>query len=104
MKSTNLPSGALRHAEVGLVWKEVITNGQGDFLAPMQGSIRVRATGATTVTIGGMLAMTMSTGEIAILNVGTGPTDNRSDVLVEIGGANAFVQLAKEIETGRRSR
>ena len=64
MKTTNLPSGAQRFSNVGLQWVEVLTNAMGTIEVPIQGTIRVRATGATTVTIGGVLAMTMSTGEI----------------------------------------
>jgi hypothetical protein len=104
MKTTNIPSGAQRNAEVGLPWVEVLTNAMGTIEVPIQGTIRVRATGATTITVGGVLAMTMSTGEIERLNVGTGPADGKSYVTVVIAGAAAFVQVAKEIEKGRHER
>lgn len=106
MKTTNLPSGAQRIANVGLVWEEKITNGTGDLRVHQQGTVRVRATGATTVTIAGVLAATMSAGEIEYFNVGAGQgDDSRAPVEVSIGGASAFVQVAKEIERdGRRSR
>jgi hypothetical protein len=104
MKPTNMPSGAQRNADVGLVWIEILTNAQGTFELPFQGTFRVRATGATTVTIGGVLAMTMSTDEIAIFNVGVGPSDGLSYTSVTIAGANAFVQMAQDIEKGRNRR
>jgi hypothetical protein len=104
MKTTNMPSGAQRNTDVGLAWVEVLTNAMGTIEVPMQGTIRVRATGATTVTVGGILAMTMSSGEIERFNVGTGPADGKSFVQVVIAGAAAFVQVAKEIEKGRHER
>lgn len=106
MKTTNLPSGAQRIANVGLVWEEKITNGTGTLYVQQQGTIRVRATGATTVTIAGVLAATMSAGEIEYFNVGAGlGQDGKAPVEVIIGAAAAFVQVAKENERdGRRSR
>lgn len=104
MKPTNMPSGAQRNADVGLAWVEVLTNAMGTIEVPIQGTIRVRATGATTITVGGILAMTMGAGEIERINVGTGPTDSKSFVTVVIAGAAAFVQVAKEIEKGRHER
>jgi len=104
LKTTNMPAGSQRQSEVGLSWIEVLTGAQGTIQVPIQGTIRVRATGATTVTIGGILAMTMSAGEIERINVGTGPADGKSFVSVIIAGANAFVQVAKEIEKGRHER
>jgi hypothetical protein len=106
MKTTNLPSGAQRISNVGLVWEEVLTNAQGTIKVRPQGTFRVRAAGATTVTIAGTLAMTMSSGEIEYFNAGMGaPDDNTPWVEVVIGGAAAFVQVAKESDkSGRRSR
>jgi hypothetical protein len=104
MKPTNMPSGAQRNADVGLVWVELLTNAQGTFQLPFQATFRVRATGATTVTIGGTLAMTMAAGEIAIFNAGVGPSDDLSYTTIIIAGANAFVQKAEDVEKGRIRR
>jgi hypothetical protein len=105
MKNANMPAGATRNANVGLVWEEVITGDTGTIRAQIQGTVRVHALGATTVTIGGVLAMTMVAGMVEYFNVGTGVAgDNRATVEVIIGVAAANVQVAKEIETGRRSR
>lgn len=105
MKTTNLPSGAHRQANVGLVWEEVLSGATGTFRVYPLSTIRVRATGATTVTVDGVLAMTMSSGEIEYFNAGTGVAgDTRTTVEIEIAAANAFVQVAREIETGRREK
>lgn len=112
MKTSNLASETLRHSESGLVWEEVLTNAQGTLTLKPYQTFRVRATGATTVTIDTVLAMTMATGEIAIFNAGSGqPADidpsangivvrQAPSVTVVIAGANAFVQVARD--AGRR--
>lgn len=108
MRTSNLANEAVRQAETGQVWEERLTNAQGTLqLKPFQ-TFRVRAVGATTVTIDGILAMTMATGEIAIFNAGSGsPVDVDSSptgvvvrqanvATVVIGGAAAFVQVARD--------
>lgn len=107
MRTSNLSNEALRHSEVGQVWEERITNGQGTLvLKPFQ-TFRVRAAGATTVTIDGILAMTMQSGEIAIFNAGSGvPADvdastgvvvrQGNQATIVIAGAAAFVQVARD--------
>ena len=102
MKTANIVSENLRQAETGLAWVEVITNGQGTIKLTDAITFRVRATGATTVTIDGLLAMTMSAGEIAIFNTGHGsPDDTSAYISVVIAGANAFVQTAAEVNRQR---
>lgn len=99
MKTSNLVSETLRQSESGLTWEEKITNNTGALEVLKCGTVRVRAAGATTVTIDGVLAATMSSGEIIIFNVGDGdPTDSKSTVTVTIGAAAAFVQVAREIK------
>lgn len=94
MQASNNASRALRHSESGLVWEEKLTNAQGTIRLFEHQTFRVRATGATTVTIEGVLAMTMSEGEIAIFNAGNDITGNKK-VEIVIAGANAFVQVAR---------
>lgn len=112
MRSANLGNQALRHSESGQVWEEKLTNAQGTLVVQPFQTFRVRATGATTVTIDGTLAMTMSSGEIAVFNAGSGaPTGNPNinyppgslppqnlgkSCSIVIGGANAFVQVARD--------
>lgn len=99
MKTANIASATLRHSESGLVWEEVLTNGMGTIEVVEYATFRVRATGATTVTIDGVLAMTMSSGEIAIFNAGRGnPDDTKSTISVVIAGAAAFVQVARDTD------
>jgi len=73
MNTTNIPAGSHRDSNVGLVWEEVL-NGAGGltFEVPMQGTIRVSAGADLAVTIGGVLAATLRSGEVEYFNVGTG--------------------------------
>ena len=102
MKTANIISENLRVAETGLEWAEKLTNAQGTLQLLTAQTFRVRAVGATTVTIDGVLAMTMSAGEIAVFNAGHGSLDDTSPwITVVIAGANAFVQVAQEAERAR---
>jgi hypothetical protein len=108
MRSANLANRAARTSESGHVWEEKISGAQSSIEVEKFSTIRVRATGATTVTIDGVLAMTMASGEIEIMNVGAGVpdpnlsyggnSDAKETVTVAIGGANAFVQVARNID------
>lgn len=101
MRTSNLSTEALRVGEVGQTWEEQLTAAQGTlYLKPYQ-TFRVRAVGATTVTIDGILAMTMMANEIAIFNAGSGIPDATTSriatsVTVVIGAANAYVQVARD--------
>lgn len=95
----NTPARVQRVGESGLVWEEKLSGAQGSLELCKYQTFRVRAAGATTVTIDGVLAATMSAGEIMIFNTGRGiPDDNKRTVTVAIGGANAFVQCARELD------
>ena len=97
----NVPARAQRNTDIGLVWEEKLTNAQGTIEVKKYSAIRVRAAGATTVTIGGTLAATMSNGEILVFNAGAGvQNDDKRTVTVEIAGASAFVQVAQEVVPG----
>lgn len=99
MKTANLISESLRHSESGLTWEEKISGAQASIEVPKHATFRVRATGASTVTIAGVLAATMSTGEIMIFNAGDGdPDSTATTITVTIGVANAFVQVAREVK------
>ena len=102
MKTSNQVNEALREADVGQVWVEALSGAQGTIQLTDAQTFRVRAAGATTVTIDGLLAMTMSSGEIAIFNTGHGNPDFDSPYIsVVIAGANAFVQVAQEMNRQR---
>ena len=97
MKTGNLVTESVRQSDVGQCWEEKLTNATGSIEVPRQTAFRVRATGATTVTIDGILAMTMSAGEIAIFNTGDGnPDATKRTVTVAIGAVAGFVQVARE--------
>ena len=99
MQAANNASRALRTADASFVWEEQLSGAQGTVEVEPCSTIRVRATGATTVTIDGILAATMSSGEIMIFNAGEGdPTDSKATVSVVIGAANAFVQVARNYD------
>lgn len=107
MKTSNLASETLRHSESGLVWEEKLSGSAGTLqLMPYQ-TFRVRAAAAGTVTIDGVLAATMVSGEILIFNAGSGqPTQTDPTTTgvvtkqavvatVVITGAQ-FVQVARD--------
>jgi len=96
MQASNNASATLRTSESGLVWEEKLTNATGSLELMPRSTFRVRAAGASTVTIDGVLAATMSSGEIMIFNCGEGdPTDTKATVTVAIAAAAAFVQVAR---------
>jgi hypothetical protein len=103
MKTSNVVSENLRQAETGLMWEEQITGATGTLQLNKQVTFRVRAAGATTVTIDGVLAMTMTAGEIAIFNTGSGSMKDTGSafITVVIGAAAAFVQVAREADRPR---
>lgn len=91
-----------KNSEFGLVWEEKISGGQATIQVPKYSAVRVRATGATTVTIAGVLAATMVDTEVIIFNSGIGDiSDQKRTVTVVIGVANAFVQVARTVEPKR---
>lgn len=107
MRTANLANSAVRQAEVGLAWKEVILDGTGEnpFEVRTTGTIRVSASGGDVgVVIDGELAMTLRSGEVELINVGFGAVDDdKRSVTVQItGAANARVQVAKEKAPGSR--
>jgi hypothetical protein len=99
MQSANLAARTHRQSESGLVWEEKLSGATGTIIVKKFSTIRVRATGATTVTIDGVLAMTMTSGEIAVMNVGSGDNDDSINTVdVVIAAAAAYVQVARDID------
>lgn len=98
MKTSNLIAESVRQSESGLCWEEKITNATGSIEVAKNATFRVRATGATTVTVDGILAATMATGEILIFNAGDGnPDSGKLTITVTIGAVAGFVQVARAI-------
>jgi hypothetical protein len=102
MRTTNLPAGSQRISNVGLVWEEVLTGASGTFTVRQQQTFRVSATAACTVSIDGVLAMTMQAGEVEYFNAGEGVKENstRKSEITITGSAN--VQVARSVEQGGR--
>ena len=99
MRSANLANQASRQAEVGQVWIEKLSGAMGTLEMHKYSTFRVRAAAGTTVTIDGVLAMTMMLNEIAIFNAGGGDNlDTKNSVTVVIAGAAAYVQIARDKE------
>lgn len=101
MRTSNLANEAVRHSEVGQVWEERLSGAAGTLkLKPYQ-TFRVHsASGSVTVTIDGVLAMTLGNGETEYFNAGSGQPDvntgkQATEVVVVITG-NAYVQVARE--------
>ena len=63
MKNINMPSGAQRVVESGLVWVEKLTNASGTFEAKKRQSVRVSATATCSVSLDGRLSVTLQAGE-----------------------------------------
>ena len=111
MKTSNLANESLRTSEVGMLWEERLSGAAGTLVLMPYQSFRVRAAAGGTVTIDGVLAATMISGEILIFNAGPGlpaltdPTTTgivlkqAVSVTVAITGAQ-FVQVARD--AGRR--
>ena len=104
MKAANIPAGSARDSEVGLVWEEKVAGGSVTFRAKFQATVRIHAIAQTTVTLDGVPSITLEAGETERINVGTGKADDKRSTIEVIVTGNANVQLAREEETGRRTR
>jgi len=98
MRTGNIPAGSARILETGAVWVELLTNTGGTLELPPYATFRIRAAAALTVTIDGVLAMTMKADEIERFCVGKGSiTDTKATVTVTISAA-CYLQIAKHTE------
>lgn len=99
MRTSNLANQAVRQAEVGHVWVEQLTNSSGTLEILKYATFRVRAAATVTVTIDGVLAATMASGEIMLFNAGSGANDAAANlvptVTVVISG-NCYLQVARD--------
>jgi hypothetical protein len=99
MRTTNLPASVAKMSECGLMWEEKMTNAVGSIEVPKYSTLRVRAAGATTVTMDGVLAATMMANEIMFFNTGSGDnSDTKRTVTITIAAANAWVQVGREVD------
>lgn len=99
-RNINLPTGATRTSEVGLVWQEIKSStGLTTFEIAKYSAVRIRSTTAgLTVSLDSLLAATMDSGEILILNVGRGTnSDSKETVTLTVSG-NCYMQVGIEID------
>ena len=101
MRTSNLANEALRHAEVGQCWEEKLSNASGTIIVKPYQTFRVHSkNGICTVTVDGVLAMTLGNDETEYFNAGSGTPDSvtgkpATQVTVVIG-ASAYVQVARD--------
>jgi hypothetical protein len=99
-RNINLPTGATRTSEVGLVYQEIKSGGGATtFEIPKYCAVRIRsALAGLTVSLDTLLAATMADTEILILNVGRGTnSDNKETVTLTVSGA-CYIQLGVELD------
>lgn len=106
MRPVNISTGAQRNTETGMVWREILTGaGGGSFELPFQTTFRVSAGGDVVVSLDGVVSMTMRNGEVERFNTGAGVAgNNKSTVTVTISAVDARVQVATDVDPGRRTR
>lgn len=99
MRTSNLANQATRQSEVGHVWVELLTNTSGTLEIPKYATFRVRANAAVTITMDGILAATMASGEVLLFNTGSGSNDSSGNlvptVTVVVTG-NCYLQVARD--------
>lgn len=107
MKTSNLANEATRQSDVGMVWEERLSGAAGTVIVMPFQAVRVRAAAGGTVTIDGILAATMVSGEILIFNAGggqptltdpttTGVVSKQAPSVTIVITGNQFVQVARD--------
>lgn len=99
-RAVNLPTGASRTAEVGLVWQEIKSGGGlTTFEVPKFCAIRVRsALAGLTVSFDTLLAATMADAEILIFNSGRGTNSDTKDTVTLTVSGNCYIQVGVEVD------
>ena len=103
MRTSNLATEAVRQSEVGQTWEEKLSGAAGTLVLKPRQTFRVRAAAAVTITIDGILAATMISGEILIFNCGSGQpivglntSNNQANQSTVVVTGTAFVQVARD--------
>lgn len=97
-RAINLPTGASRVTDVGLVWREISSGSAGTWEVPKYCAIRVRATAATAISFDSALSATMTSGEILILNSGRGTNLDAKDSVTLTSTGTAYIQVGIEVD------
>lgn len=96
MKNINIPTGAMRTAEVSLVWREVLSGTAGTIEVPKYSAVRVRATAGTTITADGALVATLISGEIFVFNAGAGILEDTKETVTVVFSGTVYAQVGLE--------
>ena len=99
-RAINLPTGASRIADVGLVWQEIKSGGGSTtFEVPKYCAVRVRsALAGLTVSFDSVLSATMADTEVLIFNSGRGVNSDTKDTVTLAVSGNCFIQLGIEVD------
>ena len=99
-RAINLPTGASRIADVGLVWQEIKSGaGLTTFEVPKYCAVRVRsAVAGLTVSFDSVLSATMADAEILIFNSGRGLNSDTKDTVTLTVSGNCYIQLGIEVD------
>lgn len=97
-RAINIPTGASRVTDVGLVWREISSGAAGSWEVPKYCAVRVRATAAAAISLDSVLAATMTSGEILVLNSGRGTTADTKDTVTLTSTGTAYIQIGLEVD------
>lgn len=97
-RAINLPTGASRVTDVGLVWREISSGASGTWEVPKYCAIRVRATATTNISLDGLLAAGLINGEIFLLNAGRGTNSDKKDTVTLTSSGAAYIQVGLEVD------
>ena len=82
-----------RQGEYGIFMKELLSNAAGTVLVNKYSLVRVRAlTDGTTVTIDGVLSVTMAAGEVVHLNAGQGNPESQTQMVTVVVNNACYLQ------------
>lgn len=97
MRPANIPTGAARVVETGLVWQQLATGSSITVELQPYTIFRVHALADLTVQIDGQLAMSMVSGQVERFNTGDGSlVDAKRTVTVAIS-ASCNMQVGLEV-------
>lgn len=97
-RAINLPTGASRVTDVGLVWREISSGAAGTWEVPKYCAVRIRATAGAAVSLDSVLAATMISGEILIINSGRGTNSDKKDTVTLTSSGTVYIQVGIEVD------
>lgn len=97
MRPANIPTGAARVVETGLVWKQLATGASITVELDPYTIFRVHALADLTVTIDGLLAMSMVSGQVERFNTGDGSLVDTKRTVTVVISASCNMQVGLEV-------